>query len=267
MSTSARISAFLAALAVLFGAGFGVGKVFDDEPATYRVTAEYVPGLLSLTVFENADVLLEYDVRHEKELHLIAVRKDFGDYLHLHPQFAGKGGWIVPKLDLSPGAWRLYADFKPKGGDATVVHDDLTVPDSAPGTAPAVRATGLRRTATVDGLTVRLIGDLVAGQESNLAFEVSRHGRWTPTEAYLGAPGHLVVIRDDDLGYLHAHPFTGAQGGPEPPVVFDVVVTAAGRYHLYFDFQIDETVHTAAFVVDAMPGSADHEDGMDHGDH
>ncbi len=71
-------------------------------------------------------------------------------------------------------------------------------------------------------------------------------------QPYLGAFGHLVALRDGDLAYLHVHPEgaepeTGQLSGPT--VEFATEVPTPGRYLLYFDFQVDDEVHTASFVV------------------
>lgn len=247
MSTPARIFAFIAVLVVLFGAAFGVGKLFDDEPSAYRLTATYQPGLLSLDIVEGDDRVLEYEVRHEKELHLIAVRQDFGDYRHLHPQFAGSGGWIVPDLALSPGVWRLYADFQAKGGEPTVAQDDVTVPGGVEPVPPAP----VKRTVAVDGYQVSMAGD-----GSMLTFRVSRRDALIKLQPYLGAYGHLVVVRESDLKYLHVHPESST---PTEPIPFAVEIPDAGRYHLYLDFKTAGQVRTAHFVLVAK-GVAHHGD-------
>jgi hypothetical protein len=67
-----------------------------------------------------------------------------------------------------------------------------------------------------------------------------------------------VVIRADDLAFLHVHPAEGA----EP--VFAVSGLAPGRYRYFFDFQVGGVVRTAAFTVDVgsgMPmGTEEHDD-------
>jgi hypothetical protein len=126
-----------------------------------------------------------------------------------------------------------------------VLGTDLAVTgptDLAP-TAP------LARTATVDGYTVTLDGDLVAGAHSMLALSISRDGEpVTDLDRYLGAYGHLVALREGDLAYLHVHP---EEGEPGPTVEFGSEVPSPGRYHLYLDFQHDGVVHTAAFTLEA----------------
>src|SRR5690606_22047606 len=47
--------------------------------------------------------LLEYDVAHEKELHLIVVRRDLTGFQHLHPTLDETTGTWTTRADLTPG--------------------------------------------------------------------------------------------------------------------------------------------------------------------
>ena len=98
-----------------------------------------------------------YDVEHEKELHLIVVRRDFGGYHHIHPTRAADGTWSVP-LELTPGAWRVLADFAPRGGEPMTLGADLFAPGSD---AAAQSPRDDLRTATVDGYTVSARGQRI----------------------------------------------------------------------------------------------------------
>jgi hypothetical protein len=190
-----------------------------------------------------------YDVEHEKQLHLIAVRRDFTGFQHVHPVLGADGTWTT-ELDLTPGQWRIFADFKATGADPLTLGADLAVSgDYEPATVPTES-----RTAEVDGYTVTIEGDLEAGADSELTLSVSRDGvPVTDLEPYLGAYGHLVALRAGDLAYLHVHP-DGAPGDgstePGPDVVFYAAVPSAGGYHLYLDFKHEGVVRTAAFALE-----------------
>ena len=90
-----------------------------------------------------------YDVEHEKRLHFIAVRRDFTGFQHVHPKLSEDGTWTTA-LDLTPGQWRVFADFKPTGGEAHTLGSDLSVPGRVDFAAQGQTT----RTATVDGYTV-----------------------------------------------------------------------------------------------------------------
>lgn len=190
-----------------------------------------------------------YQLEHDKELHLIVVRRDLTGFQHVHPVRAADGTWSVP-LDLSrAGSYRVFADFHPAGLDRKLtLGTDLFVGGRfAPVALPAPAATS-----STDGYVVRIAGTAVAGKESELAFDVTRDGRpVTDLEPYLGAFGHLVSLRTGDLAYLHTHPgqeaHAGERGGPQ--VRFMTTFPTAGTYRLYLDFKHGGAVHTASFTV------------------
>jgi hypothetical protein len=193
----------------------------------------------------------DYTLSHEEDLHLVAVRRDLSGYQHVHPTLGADGVWRTP-LHLTPGSWRLFADFAPAAdGENRVLGADLAVPGAFdPAPLPAVSAT-----AQVDGFTVVLTGDLHAGAASELTLAVSRDGvPVTDLQPYLGAFGHLVALRDGDLAYLHVHPGEepgGAEPAPGPHVRFVAEIPSAGTYALFLDFRHGGAVHTAQFTVEA----------------
>lgn len=244
------------------------GLMVSQDGYTFRLatpTASSGRGVPVSFTIEGPDgePVTEYDVEHEEDLHLIAVRRDFSGFQHVHPEMDADGTWTTD-LDLTPGAWRLFADFKATGADALTLGNDLAVPGKLePVEAPTTDST----TATVDDYTVTLEGDLTAGAEAELTLTVTRDGKpVTDLEPYLGAYGHLVALRAGDLAYLHVHPEGTPDDGktdPGPEVVFFAQVPSPDRYHLFLDFKHEGEVRTAAFTVAAAPEdeSADESDG------
>lgn len=274
MSTPVKIGGFVVVLAMLFGAAFGIGAAVrdDDKPTTeqemhaehYRLRVLDPPraaGLGELRfVVEDPDgtVVTGFDVRHEKRLHLIAVDTGYTGFQHLHPTMAADGTWTTP-FRAAAGRIQLYADFRATGAADAVARAALAVP--GPLGSPAFSKL---RTQQVDGYTVTALGDLTVGGTSTLRFEISRGGRPVDDlEPYLGAFGHLVVLRKADGEYLHVHPEDGPAG---PQVTFAATVPSAARYHLYLDFKHNGVVRTAMFVLDAGHHETSGEGG-DHGDH
>ena len=121
-----------------------------------------------------AQPVTAYDEEHEKDLHLIAVRRDLSGYQHVHPTMAADGTWTTD-VDLTPGSWRVFADFTPTGGPALTLGTDL---DVAGRFAPAPHP-GHRVTDTVDGYTVDLVGDLDDGRRHR-ARQPRRRARHRP---------------------------------------------------------------------------------------
>lgn len=212
-------------------------------------TTGYEPGrqLVSFRILgKDGRSITRYARSHDKDLHLIAVRRDFSGFQHLHPVLDPVTGTWSVRLDLAAGAWRLFADFVPAGGEPLTLGSDLLVSgDPGVQTLPSPV-----RTARVDGYDVTVAGDLVADAQSTLSFTISKDGRpVTELEPYLGAYGHLVALREGDLAYLHVHPV-----GAGPTVVFAAEVPSASRYHLFLDFKVAGAVHSAAFALDADRG-------------
>jgi hypothetical protein len=185
--------------------------------------------------------LRSYDVEHEKQLHLIAVRRDFAGYQHVHPTRDQAGRWSTP-LDLKPGSWRLFADFVPGDGGAPeglTLGADLEVAGSyAPTPLSAVSAV-----TDVGEYRVSLDGAPRAGIPTELSFSVDGDGRVVVPEPYLGARGHLVALREGDLAYLHVHP-------AEDSLSFAATFPTAGRYRLFLDMKVDGEVLTVPFTVE-----------------
>jgi hypothetical protein len=68
----------------------------------------------------------------------------------------------------------------------------------------------------------------------------------TDLQRYLGTYGHLVVLREGDLGYVHVHPEERLLGGA---VKFWLTAASPGRYRMFFDFQVGGRVHSAEFTL------------------
>jgi hypothetical protein len=206
-------------------------------------------------------VVHEYAVTHERRLHLVLVSRDLAAYHHLHPTLAADGGWTVTLPALTPGAYRAFAGFTVQGGPALTLGLDLFVPGGAlysPLPAPQGRV-------EVHGYDVSLTGAPALGEGGEVALTVTSGGApVTDLAPYLGALGHLVVVRTSDLALVHAHPAgpepaatttgpaptTGAGGGAAGPTVrFHVAVGAPGEHRMFFEFAHGGVVHTAPFTV------------------
>ena len=191
----------------------------------------------------DGDAVRDFEEEQEKRMHLILVRRDTQGFQHLHPRIDSDGRWSTPVTLPEAGSYRAFADFQ-RDGQKYTLGADLAVDgpvDWQPLPAPAATARA------AGGYTVRLTGDSSrAGRESELAFAVSRDGEPIRTEPYLGAGGHLVALREGDLGYLHTHP--AEHGGHDDAVPFSTAFPSKGRYRLFFQFKHRGEVHTAAFT-------------------
>jgi hypothetical protein len=288
MSPLARILSFVAGLAVVFGLGLGIGRAVgpddvrpiaghdgdgghavDDGHGDHAAQGELrldldpswrEPGTRDRTfrILDPAgDPVTSYDVEHERRLHLVVVDEaSLTDYQHLHPRLGEDGVWTVGAT-LGPGPHRVYADGSTGGSDflaeqQTGVRGGWLRP-------PLPRPTTTQR---VDGYDVRLD----ASADGAVTLRVTRAGEPVDDlQPYLGAHGHLVVIRAGSLDYVHAHP---EDGPPGPEVTFAVGFGRPGAHRLFFEFRHGGRVHAVAFTLEAgepTSGEDGHEEGGDHG--
>ncbi len=279
MPEQRRLALFIGGLVVALIAGFGLGKVINPKSPTAgaqtgapapQMTGDghnhaaaasagsevgglaissggytLVPNQAAKTFVINGPdgkPVTTFATVHEKQLHLILVRRDFTGYQHLHPVMAPDGTWTMPAGPATAGPWRAFADFTAlttAGGQIPLTLGfDLTVNgDYQPRPVPAVA-----RESTVDGKSVSYEGTPTVGATSPMLFKVAPG----TLEPYLGSFGHLVVLREGDLGYVHVHPEPQLSGGA---VKFWLSAPSPGTYRMYFDFSVGGKVSTAEFTL------------------
>lgn len=195
----------------------------------------------------------DLDEQHEARMHLIVARRDLIHYQHLHPSVGEDGTWSVPLTLPEPGVYRAFADFA-IGGEPLTLGIDLSVPGYYE-PRPLSTPTGL---VCIDGYEVALDAEITTtSAEGMLVFRVAHGGREVvDLEPYLGALGHLVILREGDLAYLHVHPVDPSEtddtdGGQK--IMFHARFPSIGRYRLFLQFAHGGRVHTAAFTAAISP--------------
>jgi hypothetical protein len=193
------------------------------------------------------------EVEHTKKIHLIIVNEDLSWFEHIHPAELTDGTYRVLEKFPSPGAYTLFADYKPTGGEPKVDRLSLEVK----GDAPAAKAYETDRLSSDagDGFTAVLTpagGQLSTGQTSHIEGKVLRNGKELDVntlEDYLGAKAHMVVIGLTDKNYLHVHP--GVSGS-----AFDLQTTfeKPGIYRGWLQFQSANKIYTSDFVFKVRQG-------------
>jgi hypothetical protein len=225
-------------------------SAYTLAPETARLTPEVATEYRFRILQPDGVPVSSFAEVHDKQVHLIVVRRDLTGYWHLHPTADGVGFWSVLLPALEPGDYRVFADFSPAElGESFTVSVDLVV--DGEGVAREVPVPLARF--EIDGYEVDLAGALVPGEPSRLALSVRRGGRPViDLQPYLGAYGHLVAVRAGDLAYVHVHP-DGSPGdgvtAPGPEVAFHAHVADPGAYRLFLDFQHDGAVRTAEFTL------------------
>jgi hypothetical protein len=175
-----------------------------------------------------------FDVAHEKRMHLVVVRRDFADFQHLHPRLQEDGTWTQRVRFADGGSYRVFADFTRDGRQHTLGADVQVSGDFRAAALPAPQ----RSVRSDGGLEVTL-----RAHDRRLAFEVRDRGQAVNDrlDPYLGAKGHLVALRHGDLAYLHTHPVGDK-------LAFETTYPSASAYRLFVQFSYEGRIHTAAFT-------------------
>jgi len=232
------------------GPGEPTGLAIADRgyvllPANTRLAAEKVSDFRFNVFTVDRVPVTDFALHQDKEMHLIVVRRDLTEYQHLHPTMGPDGTWSVRLLLDEPGSYRAFATFRPETATAPVT---LGVDLSAPGLVDNGPVQQPKKVTEVDGYSVTLSGETIAGGVARLYLAVMRDDEpVTDLEPYLGTTGHLVVLREGDLAYLRGDAVAGTGAGPT--LSFDAGLPTAGYYRLFLDFQHRGQVRTAEFTV------------------
>src|SRR3989344_4450528 len=187
----------------------------DVNGKTYSVNAQ---SQYSFSVVDDqGNTLKDFEVTHTKAMHVIVVRKDLANFQHVHPEFDKATGIFTLKYLTFPadGIYRIFADFAPAGGQKDAMGLPLPVTlfdDVSVGIGESYASTPLgsqRWTDVFDGYQADLSygSSLVSGQERELAFTIKNNEMPVKDlQGYLGALGHTVILREESLDFIHAHP-------------------------------------------------------------
>jgi len=204
---------------------------------------------LSLEILsDDGTTLREFDVLHEKLVHLIIVRAGLDEFAHLHPQVDPSGQMSAEFTFSKAGQYHLFADHQPKGSSPGLAIATLEVfgkDESAPSLAP--NASG---DVAVGEITAKI--DLQPGDDATLVRFRLVEGSGKPVTSlkpYLGAMGHLVIIGADGSDYVHAHPVGDKTEAPDGVVEFAAHFPKPGLYKMWGQFQRGEDLLTVPFVV------------------
>lgn len=220
---------------------------------------------------ENGEMLKDFDIVHEKAMHVLIVSEDLAEFYHEHPTMQSDGSMTLDFTFKNGGRYYLFADYKPKDGNQTV--DRLNVEFDGNERPKEELKADAKFEKTVDGLRVEMFPDfdLISGKPIMLNFRVydaTTNQPVTDLENYLGEKAHFVIISKDLKDFVHAHPMSPdnmkaektsdsekltANANP-PTVSAHVSFPNNGIYKIWAQFQRAGKVITVPFVVDVKQG-------------
>jgi P-type Cu+ transporter len=214
---------------------------------------------------------------HQAWMHAIVTREDLGSFAHVHPRPTTREGvFEVEATFPTGGRYTLHTEFRQQGEMADVVDaHEITVPGPAPrGGGDFVE----ERRQVVDGLEVELVGAARLRSTSDLSFRFADAATKKPVDdlqPYLGAAGHVVVMKRDGSSFGHRHAESEDESGRPvaampgttfgPALGLHVRFETPGTYRLWAQFRkSDSSVVTVPFTLH-VPGTTDAREEGHHG--
>ncbi len=197
----------------------------------------------------------QFDIQHERLMHLIIVRDDLNFFAHEHPALDNSGTFRLRFTFPDAGDYTLFADAAPKGAGGQVMPIRLRVSGKRP---PRFRLQEIPLNAEAITSTLRIrfpATNFSTGR--TLRLPVVLHGKdvgnpVTDLEPYLGALGHLILIHEDGETYVHSHPDElDPNAGKDGRIAFLARFPKAGRYRGWVQVQRAGRVETGIINVSA----------------
>jgi len=196
---------------------------------------------------------LQFSLDQTKLLHLYVVSEDLSSFHHVHPVLDSTGTWQADLPRLRTGTHHVVASFVAIASDSSELGLILGADVLVEGDARLRPLPPETATATVDGYRVRLSGDLLLAQPSEIRVEVARDGQPADLVPYLDTWVHLSAVNEESRAFVHLHPAAPATAGssaPEP-VSLTATVPAPGRYRVFVEFATESGLHRVAFTRSA----------------
>ena len=201
------------------------------------------------------NAVVDFDVFQEKRMHLILVRDDLAFFNHLHPEYSGKGNFLMETTLPSPGSYTLFCDYLPAGAKEQISVLKLHVKgplSSADGPNVEVTKKIIEDTKVEISFSPKTVK---ANRETVVIFDLKRAVNNHPVQGlrpYLGEKGHLVILRRSlaltAADYIHAH---ATKEGGESQIRFMTRFPESGLYKLWCQYDLGGNVNTADFWIRA----------------
>jgi hypothetical protein len=180
----------------------------------------------------------DFDVEHDRRMHLIVARRDLRHFQHVHPRQAPDGhverAAAPRRRGLLPRVRRLHAARRARSRWPPTCASTATRPRRP--ARPALERRDRRRPRRAPRRRQRRAGPRGRAALHGQPRRTPGRGRAVPRRAR-----HLVALREGDLAFLHVTP-------PAQGVRFAATFPTAGRYRLFLQVKVDGRVHTVAFT-------------------
>ncbi len=250
---------------------------FETMPRVVKA-AEKATLLFRIFHPTTGEQIRDFPVVHDKRYHLFVISQDMEHFEHIHPEQGPDGTWSIEVTLPKEGYYKVLSDFVPNGGSSQFIARSLVTEgydgDLAGDSAHLVPDSVL--TKTIDDVTATLSYDperFVAGLYGHLMFRLNDTETGLPVtdlQPYLASFGHMLIMSEDMVDYVHSHPLdlensddetgplplmlpmgvdnSSLRGGPE--VTFEGLMPKPGNYRAWTQFQRNDEIYTFQFTFD-----------------
>ena len=194
--------------------------------------------------------VVDFEVQHEKLMHLFVVSEDLAEFSHEHPELEGPGVFRLSHRFARPGRYRIFVDVAPRGAGGQVLATSIVVGGAAPApsAAPALAPSGTRV-----ALELPEGGVPVGRTVTVTAILTDAKGRPVrDLEPWLGAMGHLLLVSQGADTFAHAHPDDRERGvGKDGRIPFLVRLPKPGSYRGWLQVQRKGKIETVEVALEA----------------
>jgi hypothetical protein len=253
--------------------GPDIGKAKTFELAAFKPGGAVRPGVPTTVSFHitqpDGKPLTKYktgDGPHTG-VHLILVRKDLAEMVHLHPPLKPDGSVSASVTFPSAGPWHVLVDAYPDLGESTLQNFQLTKDIDVKGAYHPEQLPALRADQTVDGdkFAIDLPRKLKALKAESFDIHVTDpDGRPAAFGTWFGATAHAIFFKDKTLDYFHTHvcqpqakACQAASGGnttvgtSDAPGQLQVgaLLPSAGKWKLFLQTKVNGDVVTVPYTL------------------
>jgi hypothetical protein len=200
------------------------------------------------TSFELREAV-DFEIQHEKLMHLFVISSDGARFEHAHPEPSGPGVFRLQYRFPAPGRYKIFADVAPRGAGSQVLSATVEVAGDASRSRPAAPAPRTRaaleppRDGLHAGRTVTL-EVLLTDREGHPVRDL---------EPWLGSMAHLMLLHEDTETFAHAHPDEREPGlGRDGRIPFLVRLPKPGAYRGWLQFQRKGKIETVEVALNAQ---------------
>jgi hypothetical protein len=216
--------------------------------------------ILSVTDQMFGDPIKEYELLHDKLMHLIIVSEDLTYFAHIHPVLEdNRESFTISHIFPESGRYKLWIDFKPKNGNQTLVAFTIKITGS-PLHKPSTLVYDRKYTKeSADGkyqVSLKVPKKIVANNDVDIVFSIlDVVGKSViDLEPLMGAGGHSVIISSDIREFLHVHPTQEVDrnwnGGPD--ISFRTNFPKPGLYKAWGQFQHQGNLLIVDFILEVI---------------